>query len=94
MKARLVMKMLIVKPIPPKSDMPKMWRQFKSDERLASPILTARKEIRNMPANFPIMSPIIIPTELEVSKLFIKSSGNTMAVLTNANIGRIKNAAG
>ena len=93
-KAKLVMKMLIVKPMPPKSDIPIMCCQFKSDERLANPILTARKEIRNMPINLPAMSPAIIPIEFGVIRLLLMFCGNSIAVLANANSGRIKNAAG
>ena len=94
LKAKFVMKMLIVKPIPPKNDIPKMCRQFKPGERLAIPALTATNEVRNIPANFPMIRPQIIPIEFDVTMLLTISFGNTMAVFTRANTGRIINATG
>ena len=93
-KARLVIKMLIVKPIPPSADMPAMWRQFKPEERDASFVLTATKEVRKIPINFPIMRPAIIPMELGVARLFIMSEGKTIAVLARAKSGSIIKAIG
>ena len=94
LKAKFVMKMLIVKPIPPNNDIPKMCRQFKPGERLAIPALTATNEVRNIPANFPMIRPQIIPIEFDVTMLLTISFGNTMAVFTRANTGRIINATG
>ena len=94
LNARLAMNILIVKPMPPKSEMPIMWRQFKSGERLAIPVFTARNEVRKIPTNFPTIRPQIIPIELEVRRLLMISFGNTIAVLAKAKMGRIKNATG
>jgi len=71
-KARLVIKMLIVNPIPPRKETPRIYRQFRSAEMVANFVLTATKEKKKIPANFPIKRPVIIPMELGFEKLSMR----------------------
>ena len=93
-KARLHIKMLIVNPIPPRNAMPKICLHRKSEDSLASFILTARNDRPKIPINFPITRPRIIPQELSVVNPERILSGKIMAVLARANMGRITNATG
>ncbi len=47
-----------------------------------------------MPINLPTINPKMMPNELDVVRLPIILPGSMIAVLTNANIGTIKNATG
>ena len=93
-KARLVMKILIVKPMPPKNATPAICRQFKSSEMLASLVFTAKIEKKRIPRNLPASSPVIMPIEFLFVRLATISLGKTIAVLANAKMGIIINATG
>ena len=62
-KARLVIKILIVKPIPASSEMPKSNLQLRPDN-CAHFNFTARNDTSIMPATLPINKPKIMPKEL------------------------------
>ena len=93
-KAKFAMNILIVKPMPPKKDTPKMYFQFKSPGSDAIFALTAKYETRKIPTNFPTSNPNMIPSELLLVRLLSKLFGKTIAVLASANIGRIMKATG
>ena len=59
--ARSVMKIDIVKPMPPKNPAPVILFQFKPSGNELIPTATAMNEKRQMPNGFPINRPAIIP---------------------------------
>ena len=60
-KARSVIKIDIVNPMPPKNPTPIIDFQFKSSGSLQSPNETAKNVNRKMPSGFPTISPAAIP---------------------------------
>lgn len=60
-KANNVIKIDMVKPMPPKNPTPIIDFQFKSSGSLQIPKLTAKKLIRTIPIGFPITNPKEIP---------------------------------
>ena len=94
LKARLVIKILIVNPIPPKNATPAICRQFKPSEILASLVFTAKIENKKMPENLPASNPAIIPIEFLLVRLARISFGKTIAVLAKAKTGIIIKATG
>ena len=92
--ARFVINILIVKPIPPSNEMPRMCIRVRSGDSDAMLSLVANITTRNMPINFPTKRPSMIPSELLEVKLANKLSGNTIAVLARANSGKMKKATG
>ncbi len=93
-KARLLIKMDIVNPMPPRQPIPAIFLQVKPSCKLAKPAFTKIKGIENIPISFPATRPNIMPAELEFDKLPIISVGIIIAVLTKAKMGRIINATG
>ena len=94
LKARLVIKMLMVNPIPPKNATPAICRQFKSSEILASLVFTAKNEKKKIPENLPASNPAIMPIEFLLVRLATISFGKTIAVLAKAKTGIIIKATG
>ena len=86
--------MLIVKPIPPNRETPRICLQFKSFDSVATFVFTAKNEIPKMPMNFPIINPKMIPNELLVVRLSKTLSGKMIAVLARAKMGRMIKATG
>jgi len=64
LKAKRVIKMDIVKPIPPSIPAPNMCAHFKFFGRAHNPALTPIEEKSRMPRGFPITRPKIIPNAL------------------------------
>ena len=60
-KARSVIKIDIVNPIPPKKPTPTIDFQFNSSGSLQRPNVTAKNVNRKMPNGLPIISPSAIP---------------------------------
>ena len=60
-KARSVIKIDIVNPMPPKNPTPTIDFQFKSSGSLQSPNETAKNVNRKIPNGFPTISPAAIP---------------------------------
>jgi hypothetical protein len=60
-KARRVIKIDIVNPIPPKKPTPKIDFQFRSPGSLQSPNVTAKNVNRKIPNGLPTISPTAIP---------------------------------
>jgi hypothetical protein len=93
-KARFVMKIDIVKPIPARQPAPVIHFQLRLSGSIPIPDLTAKYENRQIPAGLPKTRPVIIPKELEEVIFEIISEGIIIAVFARANRGSIKNAAG
>ena len=89
-----VTKIDIVKPIPAKSPTPKIDFQFKSDGSLQSPKVTAKSAKRKIPKGLPTIRPSAIPKLLFSVNVCEMSPLKTIAVLANANIGKIIKATG
>ena len=92
--ARSVMKIDMVKPIPPKNPAPIMFFHFKSDGITQSPKPTPINEKRKIPKGFPIVRPAMIPRLFVCSKPLCHVSPMAIHVFATANKGRIKNATG
>ena len=93
-KASKVTKIDIVKPIPAKSPTPKIDFQFKSDGSLQSPKVTAKSAKIKIPKGLPTIRPSAIPKLLFSVNVCEMSPLKTIAVLANANIGKIIKATG
>ncbi len=93
-KARFVIKIDIVKPIPPNSPAPKTCRQFKSTGSRQMPIETATKLKSVTPKGFPITRPPMMPELFAFVKSCAQSEPMTMPVFASAKIGRIMKATG
>ncbi len=93
-KASKVIKMDMVKPIPPNIPAPIMSFQRNSLGKEQMPRLTAKNENNQIPKGFPITKPAIIPTELEFNRPSCQSPVIGIPVLAIANKGRIKKATG
>lgn len=72
-KARSVMKIDIVKPIPAKNPAPIMFFHFKSVGNMQSPTPTPINEKSQTPKGFPITSPAIIPKLFDCPNPFCQS---------------------
>ena len=94
LNARSVMKIDIVKPIPPKKPAPTIFFHFKSDGITQSPKPTPINEKRKIPNGFPITSPAIIPKLFVWPNPVCQVSPKAMQVFATANKGRIKKATG
>jgi len=94
LKAKSVMKMDIVKPIPPSIPAPNMFFHFRSLGNLQIPKLTARNEKSQIPNGFPKTRPKMIPIEFSWLNPSCQSPLMAMQVLEIANKGRIMNATG
>lgn len=92
--ARSVMKIDIVKPIPPKKPAPIIFFHLKSEGRAQSPRLAAINEKSQIPNGFPITSPVMIPKLLVCPKPICQLSPIAIQVLASAKSGRIKKATG
>ena len=93
-KASRVIKIDIVKPIPPKKPAPIILFHFKSVGNAQSPKPTPINEKSQIPKGFPITSPTIIPKLLVCTKPLCQLSPIAIQVLAIANNGRIKKATG
>lgn len=93
-KASSVTKIDIVNPIPAKSPTPKIDFQLRSVGSLQSPKVTAKNDSRKMPKGLPTMSPNAIPILLFSVNVCAMLPLKIMAVLANANIGKMINATG
>lgn len=89
-KARRVIKIDIVKPMPPKKPAPIIFFHFKSVGNTQSPRSTPINEKSQIPKGFPITSPAIIPKLYVCPKPLSQLSLTAMQVLAIANNGRIK----
>ena len=94
LNASIVIKILMVKPIPPRNETPNMCVQFKSSEIDAIFVLTAKYDNPKIPMDFPNTKPKIIPSELRDATLVSKFSGKVNAVFARANMGRTIKATG
>lgn len=94
LKAKSVMKIDIVKPIPPKNPAPKIVLQFKSFGNVQRLNEIPKNENKTIPKGLPITNPKIIP-RLTLSKTFVcQSAAIGKAVFAKANIGSMKKATG
>lgn len=92
-KARSVMKMDIVNPIPPSNPAPSITLHFKPCGSSERPAATAMNENRRIPRGLPATSPAIMPGEGAAANPEIPPSSG-MAVFASAKSGRIMNATG
>jgi hypothetical protein len=92
--ARSVMKIDIVKPIPPSSPTPISCFHFKSCGNAQSPSETVMKLERKIPSGLPTINPAKIPMLLACVKPVCQPLSMVMQVLAKANNGKIKNATG
>ena len=93
-KARLLINIDMVKPIPPRKPIPKRFFHVIPSCSRAKPAVTKIKGIENIPISLPAVRPKIIPNELGEERLPEISEGIIMAVFTNAKIGTIIKATG
>ena len=93
-KARSVIKIDIVKPIPPNIPAPIMFPHFKSLGNAHSPKRIPSKEKSPIPNGLPTISPNKIPNEFEYVNPSCQFESMAIHVLAIANKGRIKNATG
>ena len=92
--AKLVMKIDIVKPMPPRSPAPKTCFQFISAGSRHTPNNTAMKATSVMPNGLPMTRPIKMPKLLVLLRSCSQLDPITMPVLARAKIGSIKKATG
>ena len=74
--------------------MPAICVQRRSADSCARPALTDKNESKNIPVNFPMIRPKIIPSALLLTSADVISCGNLMAVFASAKMGRMTNATG
>jgi hypothetical protein len=84
----------IVKPIPPRSQIPIIYFHFSPDERVPMPSHTASNENITIPTGFPSTRPAMIPMLFDVAKLVSQPAPRIMQVLASAKTGSMKNATG
>jgi len=92
--AKRVMKIDMVKPMPPRKPTPMMFFHFNSAGSVHHPMATPIKANTTIPNGFPMTRPRIIPTLMECNKPFPRSFPNVIHVLANAKSGNITNATG
>ena len=93
-KARMVIKIDMVNPIPPRKAAPTRSLYLISSGNFAKPNLMAKRENKTMPNGFPKSSPVKIPAVWKATKLPSRFSEMRMPVLANAKSGMIPNATG
>ena len=93
-KARRVMKIDIVNPMPPNKPAPKIVFHFKSAGRVQIPALTPRTEKRTIPRGLPTTKPKKIPRLIGWNKLAPMVVENERQVFAKAKRGRMKKATG
>ncbi len=93
-KAKFVIKIDIVKPMPPKSPAPKTCHQFKSSGNLQMPIATATKLSSVMPKGLPKTKPPMMPKLFALVEFCAQSGPMMMPVFARAKIGKITKATG
>ena len=92
--AKSVMKMDIVKPIPPNIPAPKMFFQCNPFGKMQSPKVTPKYERNHIPKGFPMINPRIIPILLECVKPSYQLEFIIIQVFANANKGKFITATG
>ncbi|MNG12215.1 hypothetical protein D3C84_958130 [compost metagenome] len=90
----MVIKIDIVKPIPPSIPAPNMWGHFNFFGKVQKPEFTPIKEKSKIPKGFPITNPKTIPNVFVWSKPSCQSGSMAMHVFAMANNGKIRNATG
>lgn len=73
-KARLVMKIDIVKPIPLRTPAPKTFRQFRSGGKWQMPLATATKQRNVTPKGLPKIKPAVMPRLFVLDRICIHSA--------------------
>lgn len=92
--AKSVMKMDIVKPIPPNIPAPKMFFHCNPFGKLQSPKVTPKYERIHIPRGFPMINPRIIPMLFVCDKPSYQLEFIMIHVLAKANKGKIIKAIG
>ena len=87
--ARLVMKIDIVKPMPPKMPAPKICRHFRSGGKWHRPLATAAKQSKVTPSGLPRTSPAKMPIPFSEVRFCNQSAPIRTPVLASAKIGRV-----
>ena len=93
-KASKLIKMDIVKPIPPKSPIPKISVHLICWGKEQIFAVTAKKLNKKIPRGLPIINPVKMPRLFECPKFIWSSPSIIIAVLANANKGKMINATG
>ncbi len=92
--AKSVMKMDIVKPIPPNIPAPKMFLHCNPFGKMQIPKVTPKYERNHIPNGFPSINPSIIPMLLLCDKLSYQLEFIIIQVFAKANKGKIIKATG
>src|SRR5262252_5192862 len=92
--ARFVIKIYIMKPMPPRSPAPKICPQCRSSGSRHMPTATATTLNSVIPTGLPITRPPMMPTLFALVRLCAQSVPMTIPVFAKAKIGRMTNATG